>query len=132
MCEFFFLTRNRSNISHCNILIEFAEAADFDIYRKYAQNIISIERKNALQNLANQLDAAKLSSICHGFKESVKYYLPKLLLYPIWHAINYFDCIQLLMCLSTSEEDKKDLKKVINLLNPLEKNLRTIAAELPE
>lgn len=87
----------------------------------------------ALQYLMDQPDACKLSSLVFdGFKEAVKYYLPKLLLAPIWHALNYFDNLHLLLCLSTSEEDKRDLQSVTNLLNPLEITLKEIAADLPE
>lgn len=113
--------------------IEFAVASCFDVYGKYAEDILSTEHTDALQNLLNQQDVIKLSSlVCPGFNEAVKYHLPKLLLAPIWHAINYFNSLHLLACLSTSEDDKEELQIVMDLLNALEISLKRKAVELPE
>lgn len=113
--------------------IEFAVATSFDVYGKFAEDILSTERTDALPNLLNQQDVIKLSSlVCPGFNEAIKYHLPKLLLAPIWHAINYFNSFQLLMCLSTSKDDKKELQRVMDLLNALEISLKRKAVELPE
>lgn len=87
---------------------------------------------DALRNLLNQQDVTEPSLVCHGFNEAVKFYLPKLLLAPIWHAINYFNNFRLLMCLSTSDDDKKELQRTMDLLNALEISLKGKAAELPE
>lgn len=112
--------------------IELAEAAEFDIYEKYAEDITSEECKNALQNLVNQQDPSKLSSAGHGFKEAVKYYLPKLLLAPIWHAFSYFEYVRLLMDLSPSQEDKEVFEQVQGLLSPLETRVKEHVAKMPK
>lgn len=109
-----------------------AEAAEFEIYEKYAEDITSSEAKDALQNLVNQQDASKLSSAGHGFREAVKYYLPKLLLGPIWHAFSYFEYVRLLMSLSPNHEDKEVFEQVQGLLSPLETRLKEVVAALPK
>ncbi|XP_055300549.1 protein son of sevenless isoform X2 [Sitodiplosis mosellana] len=111
---------------------ELAEAAEFDIYEKYAEDITSAECKDALQNLVTQQDASKLSSAGHGFKEAVKYYLPKLLLAPIWHAFSYFEYVRSLMDLSPSQEDREVFEQVQGLLSPLETRLKEHVAKIPK
>lgn len=109
---------------------ELAEAAEFEIYEKYAEDILSSETRDALQNLVNGHDASKLSSAGHGFREAVKFYLPKLLLCPIWHALSYFDYVRQLMSLSPSAEDKEVFEQVQGLINPLEARLREHVSSL--
>lgn len=109
-----------------------AEAAEFDIYEKYAEDIMSAECRDALQNLVNQQDVSKLSSAGRGFREAVKYYLPKLLMAPIWHAFSYFEYVRSLMELSPSQEDKEVFEQVQGLLSPLETSLKEHVAKLPK
>lgn len=78
------------------------------------------------------LQASKLLSAGHGFREAVKYYLPKLLLGPIWHAFSYFEYVKLLLSLSPSQEDKESFEQVQGLLKPLECRLKEIVASLPK
>lgn len=129
----FFCCKNKYYIQFLKICCtELAEAAEFDIYEKYAEDITSDECKDALQNLVNQQDSIKLSSAGQGFKEAVKYYLPKLLLAPIWHAFSYFEYVRSLMDLSTSQEDKEVFEQVQGLLSPLETSLKEHVAKLPK
>lgn len=109
-----------------------AEAAEFDIYEKYAEDIMSAECRDALQDLVNQQDVSKLSSAGRGFREAVKYYLPKLLMAPIWHAFSYFEYVRSLMELSPSQEDKEVFEQVQGLLSPLETSLKEHVAKLPK
>lgn len=67
-----------------------------------------------------------------GFVGAVKYYLPKLLLGPIWHAFSYFEYVKLLLNLSTSQEDRESFEQVQGLLKPLELRLKDIVAALPK
>lgn len=77
------------------------------------------------------LQASKLISAGHGFREAVKYYLPKLLLGPIWHAFSYFDYVRHLLELSPSKEDREIFVQVQGLLGPLESSLKEIVVRLP-
>lgn len=72
-----------------------------------------------------------LKSAGHGFRDAVKYYLPKLLLAPIWHAFLYFDYIKILMKYSPSQDDIESFEQVQGLLSPLRCDLENIISSLP-
>lgn len=111
---------------------ELAEAAEFDVYKKYAQDITSSQSKDALVNLLGKQEANSLIAAGHGFREAVKFYLPKLLLGPICHAFLYLDYVKLLLELSPSQEDKESFQQVQGLLKPLQCVLQDINALLPK
>lgn len=81
----------------------------------------------------NVLQASKvLQTAGHEFRDAVKYYLPKLLLGPIWHAFSYCENVKLLLSLSPSQEDKESFEQVHGLLKPLDSRLREIVSTLPK
>uniref|UniRef100_A0A1A9WXD4 Protein son of sevenless n=1 Tax=Glossina brevipalpis TaxID=37001 RepID=A0A1A9WXD4_9MUSC len=111
---------------------ELAEAEEFDVYTKYAQEVTSQASKDALSALLARPDAMSLMAAGHGFREAVKYYLPKLLLVPIFHAFIYFDYIKILMKYSPSQDDVESFEQVQGLLRPLRCDLENIMANLPK
>ncbi|XP_043503129.1 protein son of sevenless isoform X4 [Polistes fuscatus] len=112
---------------------ELAEAAEFDVYIKYAKDINSSASKEVLTNLLSRPEAnAALRAAGHGFKEAVKYYLPKLLLQPVWHCFLYFDYIKVLQKRTPNTEDSETLEQVQGLLRPLQMELMQSVASLPK
>ncbi|KAG4066062.1 hypothetical protein HA402_001309 [Bradysia odoriphaga] len=115
-----------------NCFEELAEAEEFDVYTRYAREITSTHSRDALQNLLARQDASKLTTAGHGFREAVKFYLPKLLLGPIWHAFLYLEYVKVLLLLSPNKEDKESFEQVQGLLKPMQNELHNIVAFLPK
>ncbi|XP_020291332.1 protein son of sevenless isoform X2 [Pseudomyrmex gracilis] len=112
---------------------ELAETAEFDVYIKYARDINSPANREVLTNLLSRPEAnAALRAAGHGFKEAVKYYLPKLLLQPIWHCFLYFDYIKVLSKRTPNIEDSDTLEQVQGLLRPLQMKLMKSVSSLPK
>ncbi|KAB7496925.1 Son of sevenless-like protein 2 [Armadillidium nasatum] len=103
---------------------ELAEGAEFDVYAKYGGDVLRIECREALLALIDQPDVGlALTIVRHGFKEAVKYYLPRLLLVPVVHVFSYFKYIELLLNVADNEETKESLEQVKGLLWPLQSQL---------
>ncbi|XP_058800908.1 protein son of sevenless isoform X2 [Phymastichus coffea] len=106
---------------------ELAEAEEFEAYTKYARDINSPACREVLTKLLSRPEAnAALRAAGHGFKEAVKYYLPKLLMQPVWHCFLYFDYIKVLLKRTPSTEDRETLEQVQGLLRPIQLNLQEI------
>ncbi|KAF7987773.1 hypothetical protein HCN44_003636 [Aphidius gifuensis] len=109
---------------------ELAEAAEFDVYIKYARDINSQSSRDVMTRLMSNPDASTaLRAAGHGFKEAVKYYLPKLLFQPVRHCFLYFQYIEVLHERTPSTEDSETLEQVLGLLNPLHLELKKIVGK---
>ena len=59
-------------------------------------------------------------------KEAFKFYLPKLLLGPVYHCFHYFKYTELLMTLTQAKEDADSLKQVVAMITPLQTKLQNM------
>ncbi|XP_024882744.1 protein son of sevenless isoform X3 [Temnothorax curvispinosus] len=127
------ITEEKQTLTVGSCFEELAEAAEFDVYIKYAKDINSPASREVLTNLLSRPEASTaLRAAGHGFKEAVKYYLPKLLLQPIWHCFLYFDYIKVLQKRTPNIEDGETLEQVQGLLRPLQMELMQSVANLPK
>ncbi|KAL0116644.1 hypothetical protein PUN28_009939 [Cardiocondyla obscurior] len=127
------ITEEKQTLTVGSCFEELAEAAEFDVYIKYAKDVNSPASREVLTNLLSRPEASTaLRAAGHGFKEAVKYYLPKLLLQPIWHCFLYFDYIKILYKRTPSTEDGETLEQVQGLLRPLQMELMQSVASLPK
>ncbi|CAH0548825.1 unnamed protein product [Brassicogethes aeneus] len=107
---------------------ELAEAAEFDVYIKYARDVSAPSCRDTLNNLLSRPEVeSTLNTAGQGMRLALKYYLPALLMGPIWHCFSYLDYIKLLIGLSPALEDKEILTQVEGLLKPLQLELSRCA-----
>jgi len=107
---------------------ELAEAEEFDVYDRFARDVLSPSSRVKLDILLLKPEVGeKLQSSGHGFREAVKFYLPKLILGPVFHCFHYFKYIELLTKLTPYREDRDSLEQVSAMLTPLHNKLTTAA-----
>uniref|UniRef100_A0A8D9E1V9 Protein son of sevenless n=1 Tax=Cacopsylla melanoneura TaxID=428564 RepID=A0A8D9E1V9_9HEMI len=121
-----------SSDDHCigSCFEEFAEDAEFDVYEKLVHNIINQRSIEALSTHVTQPSILnRLQFAGFGFKECVKYYLPTLLMSPLYHCNLYFEYIKIFHSLTNSEKDKECLEQAQGVLAPLQMRLSKISLE---
>lgn len=79
---------------------ELAEAEEFEVYEKYTRDILDPSCRKTLDTLLGRPEViAQLTSPgkeMKGMKEAFKFYLPKLLLVPVYHCLTYYKKIQVI------------------------------------
>lgn len=114
------------------MLLELAEAAEFDVYSKYARDVTSPICRETLNNILEKPEKESANGkVGWGMKLPLKYYLPSLLLGPIRHCFSYLEYIRLLRNLSEAPEDRETLIQVEGLLKPLQMELSRCASTQP-
>ncbi|GFS46474.1 son of sevenless homolog 2 [Trichonephila inaurata madagascariensis] len=110
---------------------ELAEYQEFDVYDKYAHDILMPESKEKLMALLQQPNVRhSLQSAGHGFTQAVKYVLPKLLLGPVFHCFQYFDFLKVLKKLTPSAEDRESLEQAEGVFQPLKAELERLCSNI--
>ena len=114
---------------------ELAEAEEFDVYEKYARDVLNpVSRyinkvyihiisalkitffRQKLDTLLAQPEVSdKLQSSGQGFREAVKFYLPKLVLGPVFHCFHYFKYIGMIA------KKKRDIKLIFMIFRIVDK-----------
>lgn len=101
-----------------------AEAAEFDVYIKYARDVTAPTCRETLNNLLSRPKVENtLITAGQGMSLALKYHLPVLLMGPIYHCFSYLEYIKLLGRLSPASEDQETLTQVEGLLKPLQIDL---------
>ncbi|KAF8788923.1 Son of sevenless like protein [Argiope bruennichi] len=110
---------------------ELAEYQEFDVYDKYAHDILMPESKERLMSLIQQPDVNhSLQCAGHGFPEACKYVLPKLLLVPVFHCFHYFEFLKVLKKLTPSAEDRESLEQAEGVFQPLKAELERLCSNV--
>uniref|UniRef100_A0A7M4FJL2 SOS Ras/Rho guanine nucleotide exchange factor 2 n=1 Tax=Crocodylus porosus TaxID=8502 RepID=A0A7M4FJL2_CROPO len=106
---------------------DLAEEQAFDPYETLSQDILSPQFLEHFNNLmAKPAVALHFQSVADGFKEAVRYVLPRLMLIPVYHCLHYFELLQQLQECSEEEEDRECLKQAITALLNLQCSMERI------
>lgn len=101
--------------------LELAEAAEFEIYEKYADDITSLQSKEALQNLLMRQDVSLRLSI-HSNQQAHIVYIIKCCLLALHISISTFfhliNCIVLLHRQVNYYRLAMDFEKLLNFICP--------------
>ncbi|XP_063803690.1 son of sevenless homolog 2 [Pseudophryne corroboree] len=96
---------------------DLAEEQAFDPYETLSQDILATQFQEHFNNLmAKPTVALYFQSISDGFKEALRYVLPRLMLVPVYHCLHYFELLEMLQERSKDQEDRECLKQAITAL----------------
>uniref|UniRef100_A0A8C5Q2C4 SOS Ras/Rho guanine nucleotide exchange factor 2 n=1 Tax=Leptobrachium leishanense TaxID=445787 RepID=A0A8C5Q2C4_9ANUR len=96
---------------------DLAEEQAFDPYETLSQDILATQYQEFFNNLmAKPAVSAYFQSIGEGFREAVRYVLPRLMLVPVYHCLHYFELLEQLQECSQVQEDRECLKQAITTL----------------
>ncbi|KAM4750660.1 son of sevenless homolog 1 isoform 1-T1 [Anableps anableps] len=108
---------------------DLAEELAFDPYETYAQDILNPAfQEHFLSQVTKPGASLHLQSICVGFKEAVRYVLPRLLLTPVYHCLHLLETLKQLEEKSEDEEDKECLRQAITALLNLQSSMERICS----
>uniref|UniRef100_A0A8C8U1C5 SOS Ras/Rho guanine nucleotide exchange factor 2 n=1 Tax=Peromyscus maniculatus bairdii TaxID=230844 RepID=A0A8C8U1C5_PERMB len=106
---------------------DLAEEQAFDPYETLSQDILSPEFNEYFSKLmARPAVALHFQSIADGFKEAVRYVLPRLMLVPVYHCWHYFELLKQLKACSEEQEDRECLNQAITALMNLQGSMDRI------
>nr|KAG5688352.1 hypothetical protein BaRGS_032920 [Batillaria attramentaria] len=114
---------------------DLAEGEEFNVYERYVDDMLSPLGKERLNTLLQREDVgiSLKKSGGHGFKDAVKYVLPKLLMGPVYHCLHYFEVIKALIDTSSNDEDQEVLEQANGLLQALKVRLeRRFSGNIPK
>uniref|UniRef100_A0ABK0M1M3 SOS Ras/Rho guanine nucleotide exchange factor 2 n=3 Tax=Rattus norvegicus TaxID=10116 RepID=A0ABK0M1M3_RAT len=106
---------------------DLAEEQAFDPYETLSQDILAPEFNDHFSKLmARPAVALHFQSIADGFKEAVRYVLPRLMLVPVYHCWHYFELLKQLKACSEEQEDRECLNQAITALMNLQGSMDRI------
>ncbi|XP_027632418.1 son of sevenless homolog 2 isoform X2 [Tupaia chinensis] len=106
---------------------DLAEEQAFDPYETLSQDILSPEfNEHFTKLMARPAVAVHFQSIADGFKEAVRYVLPRLMLVPVYHCWHYFELLKQLKACSEEQEDRECLNQAITALMNLQGSMDRI------
>ncbi|CAH1790907.1 unnamed protein product [Owenia fusiformis] len=112
------------------IFEELAENAEFVVYERYAEDLMKPHGRERLNILLQRKDLKEtLDNTGNGFRDAVKYVLPKSLLGPIYHCLHILDVIKTLQSTSPTEEDQESLEQASGLLHQTKLKLDIICKD---
>ncbi|XP_037011493.2 son of sevenless homolog 2 isoform X1 [Artibeus jamaicensis] len=106
---------------------DLAEEQAFDPYETLSQDILSPKFNEHFSKLmARPAVAQYFQSIADGFREAVRYVLPRLMLVPVYHCWHYFELLKQLKACSEEQEDRECLNQAITALMNLQGSMDRI------
>ncbi|CAG5136425.1 unnamed protein product [Candidula unifasciata] len=112
---------------------DLTEGEEFSVYERYVADMMTPNGKGRLNALLTREDVILLlKQSGNGFREAFKYVLPKLLMGPVYHCLQYFEIIKALISTSPNDEDRECLTQADGLLQALKVRLERQLGNVPK